>query len=331
MKKQPRVVRFSLLLWLMPALLWAQVMVNPAAYKSAPGTLAVATFDTVLVDAARQREVPIRIYRPKLGKASERLPLIVVSHGLGGSREGYGYLGQHWASHGYAVVMPTHKGTDREVAMNGGFNALVRAAMDLDNAAQRPQDIRFVLDQILAGVVVPLRDRVDGGRIGVAGHSFGAHTALATAGQTMRDGSSLRSFRDERIRAVLAMSTQRPGTLGLTPDAWQPITIPAFTMTGTLDTGLGIDDVRERRLAFDGMDKGVKYHLTIDGARHAAFSDSRAERIRRDPRHHDWIKQCSTAFWDAFLRQDAGARRWLDTSVIETVSEGACVLERKGQ
>jgi predicted dienelactone hydrolase len=39
-------------------------------------------------------------------------PVIVFSHGLGGSREGYKYLGRHWASYGYVAVHVEHLGSD---------------------------------------------------------------------------------------------------------------------------------------------------------------------------------------------------------------------------
>ena len=70
-----------------------------ALYKSAPGPFAVETVRYDWHDAKRDRDVPVKIYYPKSGEGP--FPVIVFSHGLGGSREGYAYLGDHWASHGY--------------------------------------------------------------------------------------------------------------------------------------------------------------------------------------------------------------------------------------
>ena len=39
-------------------------------------------------------------------------PVVLFSHGLGGSREGYGYLGSYWAAHGYVAVHLQHIGSD---------------------------------------------------------------------------------------------------------------------------------------------------------------------------------------------------------------------------
>jgi predicted dienelactone hydrolase len=82
-------------------------------YKQAPGPFKV---DTVLfdwTDAKRGRAVPVKIYFP-LGSEGP-FPLIIFSHGLGGSREGYEYLGRHWASHGYISLYIQHAGSDDEV------------------------------------------------------------------------------------------------------------------------------------------------------------------------------------------------------------------------
>ena len=86
----------------LPAVAWA---------KAGPFAVETASFDWT--DAARNREVPVKIYYPKDGAGT--CPLIVFSHGLGGSREGYEYLGRHWASHGYVSVHVQHKGSDTEV------------------------------------------------------------------------------------------------------------------------------------------------------------------------------------------------------------------------
>ena len=53
-------------------------------------------------------------------------PVIIFSHGLGGSRDGYEYLGRHWASHGYVSVHSTHIGSDTS-ALKGTLRPLTRS------------------------------------------------------------------------------------------------------------------------------------------------------------------------------------------------------------
>src|SRR5438128_334928 len=52
-------------------------------------------------DPSRDRTVPVKIYFPTEGDGP--FPVIVFSHGLGGNREAYEYLGRQWAANGYIV------------------------------------------------------------------------------------------------------------------------------------------------------------------------------------------------------------------------------------
>src|SRR5690242_13837978 len=60
-------------------------------------------------DGARDRKLPVKIYYPKSGTAPH--PIILFSHGLGASREDYGYLARFLASHGYIQLHLQHAGS----------------------------------------------------------------------------------------------------------------------------------------------------------------------------------------------------------------------------
>src|SRR3990167_3541328 len=57
-------------------------------------------------------EAPVRVFVPG-GKGA--FPVILFSHGLGGSREGNRFLGEHWARRGYVAVFLQHPGSDTGV------------------------------------------------------------------------------------------------------------------------------------------------------------------------------------------------------------------------
>jgi predicted dienelactone hydrolase len=194
--------RLAVLLLLIPAL---AALAAPQPYKKDAGPLAVAVARYDWVDAARNRPVPVKIYFPEKGAGP--FPLIVFSHGLGGSREGYEYLGRHWASHGYVVALPQHLGSDDAVWRNKAnpVQEIRRAAMDLGNAMARPLDVRFVLDRLTAMNQEdgPLHGRLDLSAIGMSGHSFGGWTTLALAGQVFPRGVTLA---DPRVKAAISMS-----------------------------------------------------------------------------------------------------------------------------
>jgi len=61
----------------------------------------------VLTDAVRARQLPLKIYYPKQERAGG-YPVVIFSHGSGGSKDGYSYLGRFWAENGYVVIHVTH-------------------------------------------------------------------------------------------------------------------------------------------------------------------------------------------------------------------------------
>ena len=118
------------------------------AGRSAPGPFTVGTLQLEWRDAQRDREVPVKIYFPK--NATGACPVIVFSHGLGGTRDGYAYLGQHWASHGYVSVHLQHHGSDDATWRGAGrsVESMRAATMNVENSLNRPLDVSFALDQL---------------------------------------------------------------------------------------------------------------------------------------------------------------------------------------
>ena len=267
-----------------------------------------------------RRPIKVVIHYPKRLGATPlgQRPLIVFSHGLGGSANMYRYFGEHLASHGFFVIHPQHAGSDVEVVRQGGQVALQLATTQVHNYVDRPLDIGYVLDQVSGLRRDPILRNVDMSKVAVAGHSFGAYTALAAVGQTVTTHGCRLSFRDARIKAALAMSSQGVGTIGLTEQSWLPIQVPVMTLTGSEDYGLGTDDVADRRDAFDGMRPGLKFHLTIKDAEHHAFSDHQRRSLSpRDPRHHGWILAAATAFFQATLESNQPALDWLERKQLQ--------------
>ena len=73
------------------------------------------------IDNERRREVQAKLYMPRSASPENPVPLIVFSHGLGGSREGYSYLGASWAAQGYASLHLQHAGSDRRLWQGNPF------------------------------------------------------------------------------------------------------------------------------------------------------------------------------------------------------------------
>lgn len=269
-------------------------------------------------DTARQRTVPAKIYYPVEGKGP--FPVILFSHGLGGSRENYSYLGEYWASHGYISVHVQHQGSD-DAVWKGAANpkaALRRAARNTANAVDRPLDISFAFDQLEKlnrDSTSPLFNKIDLSHAGIAGHSFGAHTTLVIAGQTLPSFlTKSRSLADPRFKAAIAMSSPVPFRKNTFDDAYAHIAIPVLHLTGENDKmPITNSPASERRIPYDHTTHAPAWLVIFKDADHMTFS---GQRLRGQPNPADdhlhlLIQEITTAYWDAELKDDSAARDWL--------------------
>lgn len=295
----------------------------PAAEPKSPPAydpLAVAEGDATSLtlsfrDERRDRTIPVRVYLPA---ATTPAPVIVWSHGLGGSRDNSPYLGTHWSKRGYVCVFLQHPGSDeavwRDAPLRERMGAL-RAAASMANLRLRCEDVGKALDQIAlwhADDQHELHGRLDLERVGMCGHSFGAQTTQCVGGQSAPLVGA--RFRDDRIDAALPMSPAPPAR-GDVRKAFGDVRIPWLLMTGTHD-GSPIDDrdPATRREVYPALPTTIdRYELVLHEAEHSAFGETplRGETKARKATHHRSILALSTAFWDCHLRGDAAARAWL--------------------
>lgn len=295
----------------------------PAAEPKAPPAydpLAVAEGDATSLtlsfrDERRDRTIPVRVYLPA---ATTPAPVIVWSHGLGGSRDNSPYLGTHWSKRGYVCVFLQHPGSDeavwRDAPLRERMGAL-RAAASMANLRLRCEDVGKALDQIAlwhADDQHELHGRLDLERVGMCGHSFGAQTTQCVGGQSAPLVGA--RFRDDRIDAALPMSPAPPARADVRK-AFGDVRIPWLLMTGTHD-GSPIDDrdPATRREVYPALPTTIdRYELVLHEAEHSAFGETplRGETKARKATHHRSILALSTAFWDCHLRGDAAARAWL--------------------
>lgn len=158
----------------------------------------------------KEKTVPLRIYFPV---AEAKAPVLLFSHGLGGSRENNPYLGNHWAGRGYVVVFMQHAGSDdrtwKDMLALKKFTSL-RSAISKESFDRRKADVPATLDQLEKWNQKGKKfaDRFDMEKIGMSGHSFGAITTQALCGQSY--GRQRQAFTDVRIKAAIPMSPSPP-------------------------------------------------------------------------------------------------------------------------
>jgi predicted dienelactone hydrolase len=280
--------------------------------------------DFTVHDAKRNRDFPVRIYLPANEKPE---PVVLFSHGLGGSRAGSKFLGEQWAARRYVAVFVQHPGSDDAVwkdAAQGERMAAMRKAASLENFLLRVRDIPAVLDQLeVWNKSGSLAGRMDLTKIGMSGHSFGAVTTEAVSGETFpMSGTKLN---DPRIRAAVIFSPNTP--ISTTAErAFGAVKIPWLLMTGTKDTApIGLADMKSRLAVYPALHGAPKYQVVLNNAEHSAFTDRAlpGDREPRNPNHHRVILALSSAFWDAYLRGDKDALAWLNGTGPRSVMEPA--------
>lgn len=291
---------------LMPSAAWAQ------------STGAPTVTDGSWTDSARSRSLPWRL---RLPAGAGPWPLVLFSHGLGGSVDAGTVWGQAWAAAGVAVLHLQHPGSDTAV-VRAGLQAW-KAAGNAEQWRARVEDVHFVLDELgrraASGGAPWAQLRKDA--IGLAGHSFGALTTQAVAGQRFQVPAQAE---DPRPRAFIAFSPSPPRA-GRPPlaQAFGGITRPFLAVTGSEDGDPfgGADTGDHRATVYEGLPPGQRALLWLDGADHATFGGQplarhlargplrrRGPAAEREAQHHALVARITSDWWRATLLGDAAAR-----------------------
>ena len=246
---------------------------------------------------ADARTLPTTIYLPE-GEGPG--PLIVFSHGLGGSPQKFTGIHQAWAEAGYIVAAPRFPLTS---------DANPDHRTEASDLLQQPGDISFLIDQLLAvsdAEEGPLAGRIDPNRVGAAGLSLGGAT---TYGLLMNDCCI-----DGRVRAAVVMA----GAVLISTGANETNRgVPVLALHGDADLALPYPLGRS---AWELLG-GPSWLVTLVGGDHAGpFEDV--------PTPWDAAVAAATiAFWDATLGGDAAAIGQLDS--IAAASDGLVIVESR--
>lgn len=240
-----------------------------------------------------------------------RVPLVIHSHGLGGSHASGADWLTHWASWGIAALAVQHPGTDATALASDSplaLRHLLRTAVDANQLAARQQDLLFVLDR--------LADEAHAA-IGISGHSFGAASALRLIGER-RGRDDLPA--DPRIKAAILFSpSARGGSLPLA-ERFAPVTLPCLHLSGSRDNGIGPGDITaaDRCLPFRHMPGPHQSLLVLDGADHRGL----AGQGHGSATQRRCLQAASTAFWLGHLAGDADAANWLNEGLPKGLAAG---------
>jgi predicted dienelactone hydrolase len=245
---------------------------------------------------------------PAPAKFPARFPMIVISHGTGGSALVMAWLGTALAAQGYIAVAVNHPG-------NNGADGYT--ALGFSTWWERARDLSVVIDSMLADPI--FGSHIDPNRIGAAGFSLGGYTMIEIAGgitdpaaykefcaspradnicksppefpTLLEDFDKLSktdpefqaalrhagdSYRDPRVRAVFAMAP----ALGpaFHPASLEKIAVPVMIVAGQADTNVPIASSAKY---FAANIPGAKLTIFPGNVAHYVFLDSCTEDGRK--------------------------------------------------
>jgi predicted dienelactone hydrolase len=303
----------------------ASLLLGQGNYEPLLGNLTPVSTHVTL-SRSGQRSLELRVTFPK---ESGKYPLIVYSHGFRGTLDTYDPLIKTWVSHGYVCIQPNH--ADSIVYFKGNLrNAFKVNASAFANWDERPQEMAMIIDRLseIQNQVKSLSAKVDATRIGMGGHSFGAHTSSLLAGAMPRTGQSIK---DKRAKAFLLLSPQGEGN-GFSSEAWADMTGPVMSVTGTEDVSIVPTTPAIRRMPFDRSPAGNKFLLWIEGAHHNLGGISGRwfpTSGKPDATILKTVEATTLAFWDKYLKSDKRANQFLVADEAKSMSGGIAHIERR--
>ncbi|GIL37917.1 alpha/beta hydrolase family protein [Roseiterribacter gracilis] len=245
-------------------------------------------------------------------QAAGRLGVVVFSHGFSDQKESYQPLVHPLACAGWLVLQPNH--LDSRVFPGDPRRAGIWFS--------RVEDVVHILDLLpeIERRAPGLQNRIDPTRIVVVGHSYGAFTAQLVAGVTMTLNERQVSFRDRRVRAIVAIAPV--GSWQIFRDtAWDDLEIPLLEVQGGKDRPPPADQPRRNLVPYDRSKvPGTALLFLPDSGHHFGNIYGRGDvGAETDPRMVETVARLVVAYLDETVKEQANAlhtayeqidRRW---------------------
>jgi predicted dienelactone hydrolase len=240
--------------------------------------------------------------------APGRFPLVLISHGSGGSPLLYRSVSLHLARRGCIVAALKHAGNSL------GDDAL---ADTLDNFRNRPRQLVELLGALLTDRT--LAPSIGAGPVTVIGHSLGGYTALCVAGAQPRSRARdlIPVVHDSRVGALVLLAPACEPFLA--PQALSQVVAPILALSAEHDVLTPDGEIRTALAGVPDQDRvTIK---TVPNAGHFSFLSPFPQQMRHpgfapaaDPsgfdreRFHQWLPQLILEW----MRERGGLRGVLD-------------------
>lgn len=324
-----------------------------------PGTFAGIKKTITVNNLENNRNFQVDIYLPDTAQTVDQFihPVIVISHGLASDRSRFENLARHLNSHGFAVAVPQHPGSDYQQ-----FQSLLQGEVkDLFEPAQfidRPRDITILLNQLEKLNASDFNNQLDLQNVGVIGHSLGGYTALVLSGATL-DFTQLKTnckpsdiplnpsiflqcralelpennyqLKDSRVKAIFILNPVNSIILGAS--GLSKIKIPVFITASNAD--FLAPALSEQLQSFTWLTTPNKYLMMQNHATHFYdITQENTSELSKLPEFipptseisRNYIKALSTAFFNTYLTQNPEYKPYLNAAYIQTIADPAYPL-----
>ena len=322
-----------------------------------PGNIIWKKQSFSFINPNRERPSPVDIYLPNIS-GNQLIPVVVISHGLGSDMNSFVYLAEHLASHGFAVIVPEHIGSNAETIEKifAGFSRSVDGMAFIN----RPLDIKYLLDEIeeKIGSDPIWQGKLNFQNVGIIGQSFGGYTALSVAGaplnleQLRKDCQSedtkfilnlslllqcqmtnlaaeiTPNLADERIKAVIAINPISSLVFGTDNEGLSKIKVPAMIFASTED--LFAPAIPEQIYPFISLTTPEKYLVIGEPGTHFSFIQETEDvsielpkkLIGPDPNlAYPYLQALSVAFFQVYLQNQSQSLPYLSESYLQYLNQ----------
>jgi predicted dienelactone hydrolase len=326
--------------------------------KSGTVTWQKQTFN--FIDDNRNRTVITDLYLPQINNSA---PVVIISHGVGDNRRTFAYLGEHLASHGFAVAVLEHPASNTQQLENL-LQGAARELVETKEFVDRPLDVSFVLDELtrLNQSSSELQKPLNLEQIGILGHSFGGYTAFALGGakfnfaqlkqECRADNFNLNAanpslllqclalelpqkdkynLQDKRIRAVFAMNPAISGIFTETGIA--EVQVPVMLFGGSDDAVTPA--LVEQICPYTWLKATDKYFVQIQGGTHVYDNNGFASGTVPVPSplanpnpelSRRYVKIMSLAFAKTYIANELQYKSYLNSAYTQTISQPSLPL-----
>ena len=309
-------------------------LVSPAlageVYKQNPGPYEVRTLNSViLTDAEQERDVTLRVIFPE---GEGPFPMVAYSTGMFCVPQLYDRILSHWASHGYVVIQPNHLDSpnNEEKLKPAQYDILL---------ASRARDMSFILDSLdEITAAAEIEGRVDGSRAAIGGHSFGAVISMIKTGLYVKDyyKGPWGDPYDDRFDVAVLMSGVGYGMKEIEDNAFEGLRKPLFASGGSEDVGRvspgGMTGTQWRMQPFLlAPIPGDNYSVITQGTDHYMGGLICNDKLGGEPDYEAVrvVRAMTTAFLDAYIKDDPAAMDYLRTADLAEITDGYANLQQR--